>query len=471
MNSRIAGLAACAILVALVSQSPVGAQGAPPATHVLTAAEAVAYALANHPSLRVVEAQQAAAAGSVSLAQSASQPRLDALYQLNRATTNNIAGTTLPQSVLPSVTGPALPNTSWSGVWGSAAGALLSWEPFDFGYRRANVDAAKVDERQAAAQAAVRRLTVATAALDAFLSLVAAKEVTRAAAANVTRREVFGRAVHVLTENQLRAAADASRADAELAIARNQLIRAEVTEARSRVALAVAIGSPDAQIDVEGGSMLKSLPPASAASPRAEAHPFVAAASAGVEQARSRERALDHAYYPRVLGQASFSGKGSGVNTDGTRGGGAAGLGFDRGNWAAGIQVVMPLFDYFSIRDKKRIQSASERVAQALYDEAVQAVAGQIGQAQAGVDGARRIAANTPTELLAATDSERQVRARYEAGLATLSDVSDVQELLVQAEIDDSLARLNVWRELVSLLAAGGDLQACLDAVRGPGGR
>jgi outer membrane protein TolC len=110
-------------------------------------------------------------------------------------------------------------------------------------------------------------------------------------------------------------------------------------------------------------------------------------------------------------------------------------------------------------------------VAQALYDEALQAVAGQISQAQAGVDGARRIAANTPTELLAATDSERQVRARYEAGLATLSDVSDVQELLVQAEIDDSLARLNVWRELVSLLAAGGDLQACLDAVRGPGGR
>jgi outer membrane protein TolC len=354
-------------------------------------------------------------------------------------------------------------------VWGTAAGALLSWEPFDFGYRGATVDAARVGERQALAQAAVSRLAVAHTALDAFLSLAAAKEVSRAARANVTRREAFGRAVHVLTDNQLRAAADASRADAELAIARNQLIQAEVREARGRSALAAALGTVDARIDVDAGAMFHALPPASVAPPQAEAHPLAIAAMAALDQVRARERALDRSYYPRVLGQLSFSGKGSGVNPDGTRSGGAAGFGPDRGNWAAGLQVTLPVFDYFAIRDKKRIESANERVARALYDEALQSVAEQIGEAEAGLDGARRIAANTPTELQAARDTETQVRARYDAGLATLADVSDAQELLVQAEIDDGLARLNVWRELAALAAAGGAEQAYLDLIRGMG--
>jgi outer membrane protein TolC len=344
---------------------------------------------------------------------------------------------------------------------------LLSWEAIDFGYRHAGVDAAKVGERQAQAQETVSRLAVAQGAIDAFLSLVAAKEVSRAAAANVTRREVFGRAVHVLTDNQLRAAADASRADAELAIARNQLIQAEVAEARGRAALAAAIGSSEARVDVQAGAVFRDLPAASVAPPRADAHPLSLAAMASIEQARARERALDHAYYPKVLGQLSFSGKGSGVNPDGTRTGGASGLSLERANWAAGVQITLPVFDYFSVRDQKRIQSATERVAQALYDETLQTVARRLNEALAGVDGARRIAANTPAELQAARDAETQMRARYEAGLATLADVSDAQELLVQAEIDNGLARLNVWRESAALTAAGGDLQALLDLIRG----
>ena len=64
----------------------------------------------------------------------------------------------------------------------------------------------------------------------------------------------------------------------------------------------------------------------------------------------------------------------------------------------------------------------------------------------------------TPVELQAARATETQERARYQAGLATLVDVSDAQSLLVQAEIDDALAKLAVWQNLASLAAAQGDL-------------
>ncbi len=73
------------------------------------------------------------------LARTAYLPQIDALAQANRATRNNVFGLLLPQSVIPSISGPVLGTNNFGTVWGSAVGALVTWEPFDFGLRRANV--------------------------------------------------------------------------------------------------------------------------------------------------------------------------------------------------------------------------------------------------------------------------------------------------------------------------------------------
>jgi uncharacterized protein YcaQ len=44
-------------------------------------------------------------------------------------------------------------------------------------------------------------------------------------------------------------------------------------------------------------------------------------------------------------------------------------------------------------------------------------------------------------------------------------DVSEAQSFLVQAEIDDALARLAVWQNLASVAAAQGDLAPFLQSV------
>lgn len=73
------------------------------------------------------------------------------------------------------------------------------------------------------------------------------------------------------------------------------------------------------------------------------------------------------------------------------------------------------------------------------------------------------MAQNTPIELQASRDSEAQARARFQAGVGTIVDVAEAQRLLVQAEIDDSLARLSIWRALADLAAAEGDIRPFLD--------
>jgi len=434
--------------------------------------QAIDYALTNYPSIRAARERISAARAGVSLARTSYLPRADTLWQSNRATRNNIFGLSFANPVISPITGPVLATTSNQSVWGSAAGLLFSWEPFDFGYRRAGVSAAKAGQSRASAESDVTRLDVAVAATSAFMTLVAAQERVKAARADVERRDVFARSVRVLVDNELRPGADASRANAELARARTELIRAEQAEQISRAALADILGIAGTRVEIDAGPLLN-LPPTTALPGRtASAHPIAVAEKARVDETHAREQILERSYYPKFNFQSTIFGRGSGANTDGTVADGLNGLGLERSNWAAGITVSLPLFDIFSIRARKDIEKSNERAEAARYDQAIQDLTGQLEEARAALEGARRVAENTPVELLAARDTETQAGARYRSGLATVVEVAEAQGLLVQAETDDALARLAVWNNLASVAAAQGDLQPLIQLLRNttPGG-
>jgi outer membrane protein TolC len=58
-----------------------------------------------------------------------------------------------------------------------------------------------------------------------------------------------------------------------------------------------------------------------------------------------------------------------------------------------------------------------------------------------------------------------QATARYQSGLGTIDEVAEAQRLLAQSEIDDALARLGVWRGLLAVTTAAGDIQPFLAEV------
>jgi outer membrane protein len=275
----------------------------------------------------------------------------------------------------------------------------------------------------------------------------------------------------VLVDNQLRAGADASRADAERARARVNLARAEQQAAISRAQLVDILGIADQVVEVRESVLVGAPPAAAPATASVALNPFAQVQHARVQEEQSLVHALDRSYYPKLYLQSVVMGRGSGVDPTGKFLGGTEGLGPDRANWAAGLSVTFPVFDIFSIKSKKAVEAANERAEEARYDQALQDLTGQLRKAQASLDGARKVAENTPLELDAARTTETQERARYQAGLATLVDVADSQSFLVQAEIDDALARLAVWQNLASVAAAQGDLgpflQSLHDAAQG----
>ena len=428
----------------------------------LTLEEAVDFALKNYPAVRASLERVKAAQAGVGLARTNYLPRADMVWQTNRATDNNITGLVLPQSIIAPISGPVPMETSNRSAWGSAAGLLFSWEPFDFGYRGAKVGAARAARDQATAEASLTRLDVAVGTVNAYLTVLATQRSVLAAEADVERRDTFDKAVRVLVDNQLRAGADASRADAELARARVNLARAQQQEKISRAALADILGMPDTSAEVQESSLPAAPPEGSPETTPMTSNPIAEVQHSRVEEAQAQVHILDRSYYPKFYFQSSVYGRGSGWDPAGDFEGGTAGLGPDRSNWAVGLTVTFPVFDIFAIRSRKAVESANERAEAARYDQDLQDLTGQLRKAQASLEGARHVAENTPVELDAARTTETQERSRYQAGLATLVEVADAQSLLVQAETDDALARLAVWQNLAAVAASQGDLQPFL---------
>jgi outer membrane protein TolC len=460
----------CTVVVCLATSGQMHAQSAATAPpHTLTLEQAIQYGIEHYPVVRAAVEQVNASAAGVDVVRSAYLPRLDALWQSNRATANNLVGQVLPQSVIPALTGPVLASSSSQSVWGSAAAGLLSWEPFDFGLRHAGVANAQAALAQAKAGETLTRLDVQNAVAAAYLASVAAERAVAAAQADLGRRNVLVQSVRTLVDNQLRPGADQSRVEAERAAAQTRVIQARQAQAVAHVTLMRVLGLTSGMVTLVADPLLSRIPADDMAPASVAAHPLAQVRQASVDQARAQEEVLARTDRPRVLLQSSAFARGSGAGPSGVFEGGIDGLGLDRANWAAGVQILVPnVFDFASLRARKAAASAFERSSAALYDEALLTITTQQWTAAVVLEAARAIAANTPIQRAAAQQSEMQARARYDAGLATVLEVADAQNLLAQAEVQDQLARVDVWRALLAAAVAQGDLSPFLSILRQP---
>jgi outer membrane protein TolC len=308
---------------------------------------------------------------------------------------------------------------------------------------------------------------VEAAAADAFLTVLAADATAERATASRERALTLETTVRALSEAGLKPGADLARATAERAAAEAQVVQAQLAARTARVALAQLTGDPvDAVAPVSG--KLAGQPPADDA-PVASAlllHPAMAEQQAAVSEADARRKELGKAFAPRFLLQSSLYARGTGFTADGASMGGANGLGPNIYNWGLGFSVLFPFLDQPQIRAQREAEGHRAAAEEAKLRRLKQDLSAQELRAGAQLDAARKLAALAPVQAGAARSAVAQSEARYRSGLAPLLEVAEAQRLLLQAEIDEALARLNVWRMQLSLATARGNLQPFLDAVQ-----
>ncbi|MEP7274323.1 MAG: TolC family protein [Acidobacteriota bacterium] len=236
-------------------------------------------------------------------------------------------------------------------------------------------------------------------------------------------------------------------------------IQAQQAVEVARVNLSQFVGLPPAQIVVAAPKLLQ-LPQERTVSPLDTAsNPLAVEQSAVVEQLKAQLKILERSYFPRFSVQASTYARGTGAEINGHNLGGLNGLAPTIQNSALGFSVTFPVFDLPAIRAREAGQSATIRAETARSRQIGTDLAAQWNRALAMLNGARSVAANTPLQVTAARAATEQATARYRAGLGNIDAVAEAQRLPTQSEIDDALSRLSVWRGLLGVATAAGDIQ------------
>jgi outer membrane protein TolC len=195
------------------------------------------------------------------------------------------------------------------------------------------------------------------------------------------------------------------------------------------------------------------------------ANPIMAEQQASVAQSASQLHALERTWVPQFNLEAAAYARGTGAEVDGKRLAGANGLAPTFGNYAAGINITFPFMDFAPIHARESAQASMLNAAKANEQLTGRTLKEQFAQAEAALRATRTIAQNTPIALSAAQTDLAQASARYKAGLSPIDDLAQAQRILVQSQIDDSIARLNIWRAFLHLQALRGDLQPFLQAA------
>jgi outer membrane protein len=434
---------------------------AEPAPTRLDLEAAIAYASAHHPTARVDAANVRAADEAVDVERAKYIPDLEVFAQIDRATTNAVPGAYFAVPGLPVVAGSP-GRTFDSGHWGTQVGATATWDAL--GYRKwdGQIGKARAEVQLARDSATASALDLQYIAADKFIVAVERDQIVAAARAGVDRGQVFFTIVQATVGSDLRAGADLSRAKAELALAKTALSRAETARDVSLAELREALGVPQAQLQLDAGR-LGAVPPIAIDGHRG-ADPRLVAVQDRVRVAEAERQVIAMGTQPRLALVGAIFARGNGELSGGAD---ARGLVPDAPNWALGVLFTWPLLAGRSVAPAIRAQDARIARERAHEDELAQQLSGRNERARAMLQGALKVTEDTPTELQAAQDAEAQTTARFKAQLATADDVAQAQRLLVQAETDDALARLDVWRALLLTAYANGDLAPFLAQYRG----
>jgi len=436
------------------------AETTPPLGSPLTLSQAVTYALAHQPSLSAQRAIEQQAIARVESARAGYVQQMDVAELTNWAqAAHNPVGLYLPLPGFPAFEGPRTNGSFGSGAWNGGISAFVSEDIAALIRQMAVVDSALAKRTQQGAATDEQRLLVAFGAAQAFMNEISAVQTVRATHAGVMRDEAFVTSVKGLVGSGLRPGADLARAQAELAVARNLELQAEQTQQVAYAALAQALGEIEMpKVELSTSKLLETpaqnrLPPGP--SPY---DPLLREASAGISSAEHLERAAKLEYLPRFNVIAGVFGRGSGFGFGGSPVSPGRGTLPNSFNFTAGVVFTIPIGQILAAHADVDMARANLKLAQSQRQETVLQLRTQFDSARAILDSAGRIAANTVIELDAARASQRQNIARYRAGLATAVDVATANQVLTQAQIDNSVANVNVWQAFLLVWRAAGNL-------------
>jgi outer membrane protein len=410
----------------------------------LTLDDCLKLATEKQPALAAAHAGVSAASEAVGEARAPYLPQVDfsASYHRWQRRAFLPAGLAIPGRGVPELIGPL---DDWNG------GVFSRVTLFDFGERRAGLDAAKARLAGAQAEASATEADVRLNVQAAFYTLAAAIDLQTVAEKNLERTQAHEKLAQARANSGAVPQADVLRTQAEVASAQLQLITARSRVRTATGRLNTTLGRAAETPLAISASAQAAPPPAAAeldaATERALARrPEVASSEKRAEAARAAVSAARAARAPKLRADGSFGWRDTEFVPD-TR------------EWQAGVSIDLPIFDAGS-RARRVARSKAELAREeAAFEQRRLQVRDEVWSATSEVERAWASIAANETNVRASEESLRIVRERYERGAALLTDLLDTQTALARAE--GSLAESR-W----SYLAARASFERAVGAPR-----
>jgi outer membrane protein len=438
-------------------------------TEAITLKEAVETALRNYPSIAQKHFKLRASIANVALAKTQYLPNLNVDIQESAITANRVASTVMNNvsgfDTVPIDSGPVSQVSSMRPLVNNLQGANLNWLLVDFGLRKANDQLAYADARSARADLNLTKLDVAFDVTEAFLEAVAAKQIIIAARAALEHMQAANIRAKTLVAEGLKPGVEAADWDYEVSKARITLIKAEKNARLTLVNLAEKMGIAANDIDIVSDPLIRSPNQLKPIGPfDLKQHPIALLKTAEINRWKAKEKVLDKAWRPHLWLNSSVWGKGSndGVNPIRPVAGGALPQAF---NYMVGASFSFPFMEYFPLKEQKKMAYNNEMAAKADFELAMQILEKKDARARVNLMQARKVAEETPLLVEAARVREIKVLKRYATGLTNMVTLAQAEKALAEAEVEDAVAQIEVWRSLLSLTYAQGDLKPFLRVV------
>ena len=415
----------------------------------------------NYPLLKSKALDVQAAQKGIEISRSTFIPALDASYQVNRATYNNITGMVYPQFIIP-ISGPPSSGNNMNGAFGSAASLLLNWQPFTFGQRKAQVDYSKANYSYTTADDQNEIFQHKVKVINAYLDLLTATELVKVYEGNYLRAETNFSLARTLVVNGLKPGVDSALFKAEISRAKIELLNSRKLKQQSIIILSELLGS-DVNVIVNDSSYFIKLP-SLPVSPDSLKNPLFSLYNSNTELSKARKKMLDRTMMPTLGVWGTTYARGSDIQSGGTINSND-GLSFQRYNWGVGLQLSIPLLQVARIRPQLQQQEFLIRSNEEKLNNISLQLRKQLEIADTTLNNVLAIAKESPMLFESASYSYKSLLSRYQSGLANYADLIQAQYLLIKAETENKTNFMGVWKALLYKAAVKGDLNIFLNQV------
>jgi outer membrane protein len=383
------------------------------------------------------------------------KPQLQAAYQLNYATYNNITGMVFPSFITP-ISGPPAISNSYNGVFGSAAALLAKWDVATFGYQKSLLEQATTQTNLSKAKDLSQQFRQNIQLSSIYLDWLAAIKLVRVYQNNLNRVNNASQLSQALTQKGLRPGTDSASWSSEISKAQVLLEQQQRSVSTLFIQLQRLIGI-DTSFTAIDTAILNRLP-LSKQNPGTLQHPELHLLQEEIKNQKSQIAVLQQSKKPLLSLYGTGYARGSGVEADNDSKT-FQGLYFQRYNYGLGAQLSVPLFE--GSRTKMKVQQQQQLVeaASADYQLMQWQLQKEIAEADTTLQRALNIVSLTESQGQSAAFLFNAVTARYKAGLVSYADVVLAQQQLIQAEADLEKSKWEVWKSVLYKKSVLGDLK------------